>query len=393
MQLEQVDNMTLQQQVSDAFKERYGEAPAMLVWAPGRVNIIGGHTEYNGGYTLPININRYTVVALRAREDGVAKVYSTAFDEEVTFDLMQFEHQDDHWSEYVRAAAWALGDEGYALRGWEGVIGGDIPMGAGLGASASLLLAVLRAFAEVSGFPFDAREMAKLANKAEHDWVGEVGSLADVLSVALGKPGEAMLIDAQSMDVEPVEFPYNAKVVLLDNGTRADRAAVESIMKSRLDEIIAAVKAYKVSHLRDLSMSRFEKDADELEDNIFKRARHVLTENGRTILAAEMLRSNAVATVGRLMNDSHTSLRDDYGVHSEDIETIRRIVLEQPNVLGARGAGSGMGGTVVALVSDISADTVSKLVVSSYKRETDSDLNAFVVEPAGGVEVVMPDEQ
>lgn len=388
MQLEQVDNMTLQQQVSDAFKERYGEAPAMLVWAPGRVNIIGGHTEYNGGYTLPININRYTVVALRAREDGVAKVYSTAFDEEVTFDLMQFEHQDDHWSEYVRAAAWALGDEGYALRGWEGVIGGDIPMGAGLGASASLLLAVLRAFAEVSGFPFDAREMAKLANKAEHDWVGEVGSLADVLSVALGKPGEAMLIDAQSMDVEPVEFPYNAKVVLLDNGTRADRAAVESIMKSRLDEIIAAVKAYKVSHLRDLSMSRFEKDAETMDNVIYKRARHFLTENGRTILAAEMLRSEALATVGKLMNDSHTSLREEYDLRSEALDTMVACTLDQPNVYGARATGSGLAGVVIMLVRDFSADTASKLAVNCYKKKTGESASGFVVKSVGGVEVI-----
>lgn len=380
--------MTLQQQVRDAFEVRYGEPPAVLVRAPGRVNIIGGHTEYNGGYTLPINIDRYLMIALRAREDGTVKTQSLAFGDEAQFDLTHFEHENGHWSEYVRAAAWALGDEGYALRGWEGVIGSDIPMEAGMGSSAALLLAVIRAFAEVSGFPFDPLEMAKLANKAEQDWFGGVSSIADVMSVATGKAGEAMLIDTQSLDVEHVTFPYNAKVVVMTNGARTERRAVSQLMRTRIDEIVTAVKTYKVSHLRDLSMSRFEKDSEELADNVSNRARHILTENGRTILAAEMLRSNAVATVGRLMNDSYTSLRDDYDVQSSDIETIIRVVMAQPNVLGARGAGSGMGGTVVALVSDLSADTVSKLVVSRYKRETGDELTAFVAEPTGGVDVL-----
>lgn len=388
MQLEQVDFMTIQEQVRAAFEAQYGTAPIATVRAPGCVTLIGGHTEYNGGYVLPMNINRHTVAALQARDDSVVAVYSQAYDETVTFDLNGFQRDGDTWAEYIKAVAWALSEEGYALRGWEGIVGSNIPMGIGLGASAALLMTVIGAFASVSGFAFDKNEMAQIAYKAETEWLGRDVGIGDLLSVAVGNAKEALLVDEQSGTFEQVAFPIEANAVILPTGVLPDRAATEAIVKTRIEENQAAVSAYKVSHLRDLSMSRFEKDADEIEDDIFSRAKHIMTENGRTILAGEMLRSDAVSTVGRLMNDSHTSLQDNYGLVSDEANQMFNCIMEQPNVLGARASGYAVGGLVVALVRDLSADTAMKLAVGCYKKATGKEVDAFVADASAGVEII-----
>jgi len=380
--------MTQQDQTTDAFEQVYGSNPTAVVKAPGIANLIGGHTDYNDGYTLPININRYTVIALKAREDGQVRLRSLQMDEDIEFDLNDFERSDGHWGDYVKAVAWMLGQEGYALRGWEGVVGSSIPMGAGLGSSAALLVATARAFAEVSGFQFDPLAMAKLTHRAEREWIGLHGGISDVLSVTLGRAGEAMLIDMQDMTVQHIPFPKTAGVVIMDTGVRADASDLEAIVQQRLQENQVAVRSYKVSSLRDLSMSRFEKDADNLDDPVMHRARHIMTENGRTILAAEMMRSKALAIIGKLMNDSHASLIEDYDVHSQEIEQIVECATKQANVYGARGTGYSIGGAAVALTRDFSADTISTLVATCYKKSTGNECQTFVAETADGVQIV-----
>ncbi len=356
--------------------------------APGRVNLIGGHTEYNGGYVLSLNINRHMLVALRARDDSRVVAYSEAMDEVTEFDLKSFQRTPGQWGEYVQAAAWALADGGHALRGWEGVIASDIPMKAGMGASAALLMCMMAAFATVSGLSIEPEPLARLAHHAEIEWLEHYTGLSDVLSVSISHAGEGVLVDEQARSYEVVPLPRTAKVLLLQTGAVPDVARMREIAQSRLEETASVVRSYRVNHLRDLSMSRFEKDGDDIDDDIFNRAKHILTENGRAILAAEMLRSGAVATVGRLMNDSHVSLRDNYGIPANEADTMLNCVMEQPNVLGARAAGSGSGELTVALVQDISAQTVSQLVSSCYKRTTQNDANVIIVEPVAGLEVL-----
>ncbi len=389
MQLEQVDLTTLQTITNEAFEARYGKAPTVTVRAPGRVNLIGGHTDYNGGYVLQLNINRYTMIALSPREDSQVNLQSLIVNQEASFDLSNIPlERVPTWIAIAKAMAQALLDDGYELTGFDGVIGSDLPVDAGLGEDAALALAVIHAFCTASGIAFDPIPMARLAREALRDWGDLYGGLADMLSVAASKPGEAMLVDVQSGQVEHVPFPQAAKVILVDTSSRVKRDDLTQLVRSRRDEAETAANAYRVGHLRDLSMSRFEKDAEDLDQDIFNQARHFLMENGRVILAAEMLRSNAVATVGRLMNDSHTSLRDNYDISSEVVEALVNCVLGLPNVLGARGNGYTLNGTVVVLVQDVSADTVQKLVGLRCKNEIGRDVAAEIVQPVGGVQVV-----
>jgi len=376
--------MTLRQQVEEAFEAKYGEAPTTVVWAPGRVNLIGGHTGYSGGYVLTSTVDRGVMIGLRAREDGTVEAESLADGNEITFDLEGFEKKDGGISDLLKSVMWALGSEGFAVRGWEGVIATDIPAGADLAADAALMLATLRATAATSGFEFDAQAMANIADKAYTDFIQGRSMLTDLYSIALSGDREALLLDMQSLDIERMPFPREGRVVMIGTGVDRDPLETESMIRERVDMFAAAARNYKVTHLRDLSMSRFEKDEDSLDEDVALRARHFLTENGRTILAAEMMRSAALATVGKLMTDSHASLRDVYGIGFEEADTMVEVALEQPNVYGARW--SGFGNAAVALVRDFSAETVSKLIPPAYKKESGIETEAFVLEPAGTVE-------
>jgi galactokinase len=375
--------MTLRKQVEEAFEARYGEPPSTVVWAPGRVNIIGGHTGYGGGYVLTATVDRGVMIGLRARDDGSVELHSMADDDTIAFDMESFEKSGSGLADLVKGAMWGLGSEGFVLRGWEGVLATDIPAGADLGADAALMLALLRAAAATSGLDYEPQPMANIADKAYTDFIGGRSMLPDLYSIALSGDDEVLLLDMQSLDIERMPFPREARFLLLGLGVDAKPGETERMVGERVDMFAIAARNYKVSHLRDLSMSRFEKDEENLDEDVAARARHFLTENGRTILAAEMMRSAALATVGKLMTDSHSSLRDVYGIGSEAADTMVAVTLEQPNVWGARW--SGFGNAAVALVRDFSADTVSKLVPTAYKKASGNEGEAVVLGPAGSV--------
>ncbi len=382
MQLEQTKQMTLKEKVETAFQARYGEAPSVVVRAPGRVNLLGAYTGYNGGYVLSFAVDRYTMIALRARDDGQMAI-QTLDNDEVKFDMEQFEKTDD-FSDLIKGTAWALGSEGFSVRGWEGVIGSDIPAGMDLAAEASVMMATMRAFAEVSGFSFAPQPIANTADKAYTDFVGKRSILPDLYAIGLAQPAQAILLDTKSLDIDTIDLSREAQVVLLDTGKRQDNHTLEAIITERAEHHATAARNYKVGHLRDLSMTRFDKDSESLEEIVEKHARHFLTENGRTILGGEMMRSGALATIGKMMLDSHTSLRNEYGVHNDAADQMIACVMEQPNVFGARW--TGIGGGVLALIRDFSADTASKLALSCYKKATGYESDAIILNSVGSVE-------
>ena len=386
MHLERVKSMTLIEEVSSVFETTFGESPAVTVRSPGCVNLMGGHADYSGGYVLAMNIEQSTVIALRARDDSQVVLHDSTTDETLEFDLSSFEHSAGKSGEAVKAIAWALGDAGNVLRGWEGVVGTDIASPVDMGAEVSLLLASLRAFAEVSGLAFEPADMASFAARAQSEWLNSQVNYPFALSVAMNQPGEALQVDALSGDAESVAFADSAALVLMLTSKPYDDADFRRLVNTRTEEFQIAASIYKVNHLRDLSMSRFEKDSEEIDDDVFKRARHFLTENGRTILTSEMLRSDALTTVGKLMNDSYTSLVNDYDLSDERVKTAIDCVMQQPNVFGARWAG--VGGVVVALVRDFSADTAGKLAATCYQKATGEPIDVIASRPAGGVEVL-----
>ncbi|HEX8243239.1 MAG TPA: galactokinase family protein, partial [Longimicrobium sp.] len=221
-----------------AFRARFGAEPAFVVRAPGRVNLIGEHTDYNDGFVLPMAIERAVWIALRRRLDGEVHVWSMDFAQPATFAVERIRRGGPAWSEYLKGTAWALEESGRALWGWEGVMGSDVPIGAGLSSSAALELATARAFAAVTGFGWAPGEMARLAQRAENQWVGVNCGIMDQMISAAGQEGHAVLIDCRSLETSAVPLPAGTVVVILDTATR--RGLVDSAYNERRRQCEAA---------------------------------------------------------------------------------------------------------------------------------------------------------
>lgn len=385
--------MSLQQRVTEQFQQRYGENPTFVVRAPGRVNLIGEHTDYNDGFVLPMAIDRAAWMALRPRNDRQVVLHSLDFDTTLDADLDDL-HQSSpdegererDWGEYIRGVAWALQEAGYTLGGWEGVVVGDVPIGAGLSSSAALEMAAARAFAAVSGFEWDAPRMALLGQRAENAWVGVNSGIMDQMISATGEAGHALLIDCRSLETRSVPLPQGTKVVVLDTSTR--RGLVGSAYNERREQCEAAARFFGVPALRDLSVAEFEERADELDETTRRRARHVVTENERTLQATEVMQAGDADHLGHLMNESHRSLRDDFEVSSPALNAIVSIAQGRADCYGARMTGAGFGGCAVALVHAEQAQTFADNVAADYQQATRLEASVYVCEATDGARVV-----
>lgn len=371
------------------FKDRFGEPPKRIVRAPGRVNLIGEHTDYNEGFVLPMTIDRAAWIALRPREDGVVRARSVDFNQTAEFEPVDLSHEGADWAEYMKGMAWALQEAGFTLRGWDGVVAGDVPIGAGLSSSAALELAIARAFAEVSGFEWDAPTMAKLAQHAENHWVGVRCGIMDQMISAAGKAGHALLIDCRSLETEFVPLPPDTAVVILDTSTR--RGLVDSVYNERRDQCEMAARFFNVQALRDVDLPTFEAQAAGLTDIIRRRARHVITENARTLQARDAMRAGDAALLGQLMNASHTSLRDDYEVSSAALNAIVECAQAHEACYGARMTGAGFGGCAVALVREADAEDFVGYASIEYEQRTAFTPSIYICKPTNGAEVITLD--
>jgi galactokinase len=361
---------TVRTRVVRDFERRFGERPALLARAPGRVNLIGDHTDYNDGFVLPMAIDRAAWIALRPRSDSHVALHSIDFDQDTEFDVAGELERGGGWQEYIRGVAWALrqsaGNTSRALCGWEGVAAGDVPLGAGLSSSAALELATARAFAGVCRLPWNPKEMALISQRAENEWVGVKSGIMDQLISASGEAGHALLIDCRSLATRAVAIPPRVSVVVLDTATR--RGLVDSAYNERREQCERAAQFFGVRALRDVSAAMFAARADEMDPLMRRRARHVIGENARTLDAADSLARGDMARVGALMDESHASLRDDFEVSRPELDTMVRVAREQEGCYGARMTGAGFGGCAVALVAAAAADRFATEVATSYYR-------------------------
>jgi galactokinase len=378
--------MTLEQQVAQEFERRFGKKPPYVIRAPGRVNLIGEHTDYNDGFVLPMAIDRAVWIALRPRDDRRVMVHSLDFDTAADFSLDNLKHGNAQWGEYVKGVAWSLQEAGDILRGWEGVIAGDVPIGAGLSSSAAIELATARAFATVSSLAWDAATMAKFAQRAENQWVGVNCGIMDQMISAAGKSDHALLIDCRSLDTELVPLPAETVVIVLDTATR--RGLVDSAYNERRAQCEAAVTFFAVKALRDVSVEQFQSRANSLDNVTRRRARHVITENERTLQAADAMRRGNAATLGALMNASHASLRDDFEVSSKELNVMVECAVKQHGCYGARMTGAGFGGCAVALVPASIVRSFVEGVGRSYEEMTGLTPSIYVCTATNGAEVV-----
>ena len=377
---------SIQHEAASAFASIFGSKHDWLFRAPGRVNLIGEHTDYNDGFVMPIAIDRAIWIAARPRTDRRVVLYSLDFDEHASFHLDELAKGDEGWLEYVKGTAWGLTEAGYETSGWEGVIGGDIPVGAGLSSSAALELVVARAFTSMAGSNWDATEMALLGQRVENQWIGVNSGIMDQLIVATGRVGHAMFIDCRTLDLTPTPLPKGIAVVVMDTGTR--RGLVDSAYNERRSQCETAAQHFGVKALRDVSLETLELRIHELDDVTARRARHVVSENQRTIDAAEAMRRGDVERLGLLMDESHRSLRDDFEVSSSALNLMVDIARKQPGCHGARMTGAGFGGCAVAIVSEDAAGAFVTEVHRRYADESGMEPRLYVSLATGGASVV-----
>lgn len=378
----------IQERVWGVFRERFPHGPGLLVRAPGRVNLIGEHTDYNDGFVLPLAIDRAVWIAWQPVEARQVQLYSLNFEERAVFDLEPLQHGGPGWIEYVRGIAWALQQQGYPLAGWQGVIGGDVPRGAGLSSSAAVELAAARVFAAAAEITWEPRLMAALAQKAENQWVGVNCGIMDQMISASGQAGQALLIDCRSLETRTAPLPEDAQVVILDTATR--RGLVESAYNERRRQCEAAAEYFGVPALRDVSMEDFEKRSGDLETVVRRRARHVISENQRTLAAVAAMERGDPARLGELMNLSHASLRDDFEVSRWELDLIVDLAQRQPGCYGARMTGAGFGGCAVALVQRQVVVPFVEQVARAYRQSAGLEPALYVCQATDGARL-LPD--
>ena len=368
-----------------AFRSHFGEEPALLVRAPGRVNLIGEHTDYNDGFVLPCAIDRDTVVAASLADDGwltvVAADYENATDDWSPAD--GFAPAAHEWANYVRGVAAALTDEGVAVPGARLAIAGNVPLGSGLSSSASLEVAVGVALAALAGATVDPTRMAQIAQRAENAYVGAQCGIMDQLIATRGAAGHALLIDCRSLDCRPVALPDGVSVLIAHSGVRHAHAGGE--YNDRRAQCARAAAHYGVAALRDLDVEALEAGRAGLDDISFRRARHVVTESARTLAAADALATGDLVTMGRLMAASHASMRDDFDITVPAVDRLQAIMANAVGSEGgARMTGGGFGGCVVALLPEGRVATVIEAVARDYRAPDGSPADVFVCKASDG---------
>ena len=372
----------LQIRVAKEFLARFGQAPTHLVRAPGRVNLIGEHTDYNDGFVMPLAIDRATWIALRPRTDDSVHLFSLDHNEEAVFSARAPERAAMSWREYPKGVANALVGAGYALQGWEGVTVCDVPMGAGLSSSASFELAVAQAFKAATGFPWDAPRMAVLGQKAENEWVGVKCGIMDQMISAVGRAGQAVLIDCRDLSLTYAPLPAGTAVVILDTMTR--RGLVDSAYNERRAQCQKASAHFGVKALRDVTLNTFNQRIQELDPLTARRARHVISENARTVEAAAAMQRSDAVRLGQLMNESGDSLRHDFEVTNHELNLMVEAARSQPGCYGARMTGAGFGGCAVALVKESEAARFAQNVAAAYAKTSGREPAVYVTPACEG---------
>ncbi len=360
---------SLLQRVLSSFVSAYGEPPQTVVRAPGRVNLIGEHTDYNGGFVLPCAIDYETIVAATPRDDArlrvVAADYGDATDE-FRLDAPIGPRAGAPWAQYVRGVAVMLQQRVGTLRGAELAIGGSVPRGAGLSSSAALEVAVLQTLNTLQSLNLDPTTIALLAQRAENEFVGCQCGIMDQLVSARGRAGHALLIDCRSLECTPVPLPADLAVMIVHS--RVARGLVESAYNERRQQCEAAARHYGVAALRDLDAAGLEAGAAGLDPLVLRRARHVVTENQRTQDAADALAAGDLRRLGALMAQSHASMRDDFEITVPAIDRLVDIAQQAiGNDGGARMTGGGFGGCIVALMPAGRVADVRARVEAEYR--------------------------
>jgi galactokinase len=382
------------QMIIEEFNLRFQQAPTLLAVGPGRVNLIGEHTDYNDGFVLPVAIKRDIRIALRPRADRQVKVFSLEYGDWYEFSLDDLHYdQDLLWTNYVQGVAWALQELGISLRGFDGLISGNVPRASGLSSSAALEVATAIAFLAASNqsSALDGVKIALAAQRAENKFVGVNCGIMDQYISVLGQEGQALLIDCRSLEYKLIPVPKEAALVI--GNTKASRSLASSAYNERrrqceegvaiLQGVLPAVRA-----LRDVTSAQLETHKGLLSETVYRRCRHVVSENERVLQAVEALTTSDLTTMGQLMNASHTSLRDDYEVSSPALDAMVEAMCSVNGVYGARLTGAGFGGCAVALVQSGREQMVVDAIYEKYPKAASIWPEVYISQAGPGAQLV-----
>ncbi|RYY04460.1 MAG: galactokinase [Gammaproteobacteria bacterium] len=361
-----------QQKLTELFTFTFDHVPALVVQAPGRVNLIGEHTDYNDGFVLPAAINYSTSIAVSARADRELHIVAQDFgSQKVVISLDETMQQDAEapWSDYARGVVQELKKRNYRLAGGNFLISGNVPAGAGLSSSASLEVAFVRALTELSDERIDPTDAALVGQAAENNFVGCNCGIMDQLISARGQASSALLIDCQDLSTRTISIPTDWEILIVHSGVK--RGLVESEYNTRRVQCETAAAFFGQKTLRGVSLEQLLSAEGELDELSFRRARHVLTENDRTLLAAEALSSGDMSTLARVMAESHVSMRDDFSITTPAIDSLVKILQDAgAGQAGARMTGGGFGGCVVAIAPATVIPQLMTAVEERYQVET-----------------------
>jgi len=407
----------LAERANRIFLEKFGVQPTSVGLAPGRVNLIGEHTDYNDGFAMPMAIDRYTTVVGAVSADGVSRVYSEQFGDGplnaelpltpalspaqscggegeygLSIDAVCSggEGENEYWQRYIGGVIQEFRAMGHEIPPLNLVVCSNVPVGGGVSSSAALEIATAYLIQRVLGSHLDGMEFARLCQQAEHNHAGVPCGVMDQISSVFGRAGNLMLLDCRSLEIEYIPVPVDEVSILVVN-SNVRHNLVDGEYRTRREQCEVAAKALGVSALRDANLIHLENNRAAMPELVFRRARHVISENARTVEAASRIRQRDWETVGQLMYASHDSLRVDYGVTCPETDTLVEIArsrrLEQ-GVYGSRMTGGGFGGCTVSLVRSEQASNIGQVLAERYFGQTGILADWFVSAPADGALLV-----
>ena len=346
--------------------------------APGRVNLIGEHTDYHDGFVMPCAVPQRTFVSLIGRADTRVRLSSEQMPGLAEYDVGQ-ERRTGEWSDYVQGLTWALAERGHHVSGFDLHVRSEVPVGSGLSSSAALEIATLRALRAAWDLPLSDVELAQIGQRAEVDFVGAPVGIMDQMASCLAGERSALFLDTRSLAFEHLPLPASLELVVINSGVTHQHAGGDYVTRRKESE--AAARLLGVERLRDAPADALER-LESLPPLLARRARHVISENTRVLRAREALVAGDLSALGRLFNASHDSLRDDYDVSVEPVDRLVELARRQPNVFGARMTGGGFGGAIVAAVTAGYGRAIGESIVSAYREHTRHMATLLVPRPA-----------
>ena len=381
-------SLLAKERVQELFFEEYGSMPAAIARSPGRVNLIGEHTDYNEGFVLPIAVPFDTAIAASPTDSSIIRVVSEGFGE-ATFDLNDDPSLSPFWARYLHGVGKYLKQTGQPIKGWTGYISSDIPIGANLSSSAALEIAAGLIFYAVNNIEADMQQLAYAGQYVENSVLGLPSGIMDQMTCAFAERDSALLIDCRDLSFNPVKLPEGAAIVVMDTGTRRELAGTEYAKRRQACEVTA--RELGLRSLRDATHSDLNQ-LDSSNGSNLKRAQHVITENIRVKKAVEAIQSQDIVELGRLMTESHTSLKNDYEVSGPALDEIVKNALNSQYCFGARMTGGGFAGCAIALVKSGKVDQFCSEILENYRspalQPAESPTKVFPVRASAGASLL-----